>query len=118
MEPKEKKLKNFTKESPLSTNLEDQLLKNPNLGLQDAFKKFRNKKMKKMRHRQKIKKKAKINRSLPNFKEKLRQKFIETALTYTGTPYAKRYHEPGSKLFNSKIFLDCCALIRRVMWDL
>lgn len=29
--------------------------------------------------------------------EKLRLKFVEQAKMYLGVPYARRYHEPGSK---------------------
>lgn len=30
--------------------------------------------------------------------EELRLKFVEQAKMYLGVPYARRYHEPGSKL--------------------
>ena len=65
----------------------------------------------------------------------LRMKFIQQAEKYFGVPYAKKYFEPGSKLYlkkyyfnntvilnliylkapeyNSNIFLDCCGLVRR-----
>lgn len=48
----------------------------------------------------------------------LRRKFVERALAYIGVPYAKRYHGPGSPQCNSPLFLDCCALVRRVVSDL
>lgn len=66
---------------------------------------------------------------------RLRLKFLEQAKKYLGVPYAKKYFQPGStrslhlsispsNLFSlapeyeSKIFLDCCGLVRRVMYDL
>lgn len=48
----------------------------------------------------------------------LRQKFLERAYSYIGVPYAKRYNPPGSEYHDSPLFLDCCALVRRVMKDL
>ena len=33
-------------------------------------------------------------------------------------PYAKRYHQPGDEHYSSPIFLDCCALVRQVVYDL
>ena len=60
---------------------------------------------------------AKKRRS-PEFKEELRQKFIDTAKKYIGVPYKRKYHEKGTELYNSPIFLDCCALVRQVVRDL
>lgn len=48
----------------------------------------------------------------------MREKFIETAKKYFGVPYAKRYHKLGDKLYDSPIFLDCCALVRQVIYDM
>uniref|UniRef100_A0ABM5EKN7 Inactive polyglycylase TTLL10 isoform X1 n=2 Tax=Pogona vitticeps TaxID=103695 RepID=A0ABM5EKN7_9SAUR len=45
-------------------------------------------------------------------------KFLDQAKRYIGVPYAKNYHEPGSPEYESRLFLDCCGLIRRVMQDL
>lgn len=36
-----------------------------------------------------------VDRKNPEFKKKLREKFVETAKKYLGVPYAKRYHKPG-----------------------
>jgi hypothetical protein len=66
---------------------------------------------------------------------RLRLKFLEQAKSYLGIPYARKYFQPGSKRKNrvffffsknislapeyeSKLFLDCCGLVRRVMYDL
>jgi len=82
-------------------------------------------------------------RADPLFRAKLRQKFIDTAHKYIGVvrvgaivdevppplhvccnshtsaqPYAQKYHEPGSELYNAPLFLDCCGLVRQVMDDL
>jgi hypothetical protein len=36
-----------------------------------------------------------------------------------GIPYHRRYHEdPESEFHNAPLFLDCCGLIRRVIFDL
>ena len=60
----------------------------------------------------------KLDRSSAEFRDILRKKFIETAKKYFGVPYAKRFHKPGSELRKSKLFLDCCALIRQIVFDL
>lgn len=67
---------------------------------------------------------------------RLRLKFVEQAKKYLGVPYARKYFEPGSKIkpitsikdfdncicsapeYESKLFLDCCGLVRRVLYDL
>lgn len=60
----------------------------------------------------------KIDRTSPEFKQQLREKFIETAKKYIGVPYAQKYHKPSDKLYSAPLFLDCCALIRQVVFDL
>ncbi len=52
------------------------------------------------------------DRKDPNVKQRLRDKFVETAIKYFGVPYAKRYWQPGEKHYDAPIFLDCCALVR------
>lgn len=54
----------------------------------------------------------------PNFRNRLRQKFIERAKSYIGTPYSKKYHPEGTEYHNSPLFLDCCGLVRRCVNDL
>jgi hypothetical protein len=63
-------------------------------------------------------KQIKIDRSTTEFKEHLREKFIENMKKYIGVPYAKKYHKPGALLYSAPLFLDCCALIRQVVFDL
>jgi len=53
-----------------------------------------------------------MKRRSPEFKEELRRKFVETAKKYFGIPYKRKYHEEGTELYNSPLFLDCCALVR------
>ncbi|OMJ67368.1 hypothetical protein SteCoe_35488 [Stentor coeruleus] len=57
-------------------------------------------------------------RQSDKYKETLRQKFLDKAKSYIGVPYAKRYHEPGTKSYESPLFLDCCALVRQTVDDL
>ena len=59
-----------------------------------------------------------LDRSSVEFRDMLRKKFIETAEKYLGIPYAKQFHKRGDPLRKSKLFLDCCALIRQVVFDL
>eukprot|EP00741_Cyanophora_paradoxa_P010039 tig00000157_g9725.t1 len=54
----------------------------------------------------------------PEQKERIRQKFLERAMSYQGVPYAKRYHEPGTQHYDAPLFLDCCALVRKAVNDL
>lgn len=41
----------------------------------------------------------------------LRQKFINSALSFLGVPYGKKYLEYHPE-YNSSLFLDCCGLVR------
>ncbi|XP_013911852.1 PREDICTED: uncharacterized protein LOC106541050 [Thamnophis sirtalis] len=45
-------------------------------------------------------------------------KFLQQAQSYIGTPYAKKYHQPGSPEYESPLFLDCCGFVRRAVQDL
>lgn len=86
--------------------------------LQDSFNLFRKKKIEKVKYKNYLKDKAKQERSDPKFKEALRAKFVETAKKYFGIPYKRKYHEEGTEMYNSPIFLDCCALVRQCVYDL
>ena len=48
----------------------------------------------------------------------MREKFVETAKKYFGVPYAARYWKEGEKHHGAPLYLDCCALIRQVVYDL
>ncbi|ETE72194.1 Protein polyglycylase TTLL10, partial [Ophiophagus hannah] len=54
----------------------------------------------------------------PDDRWQLRMKFLQQAQSYVGTPYAKKYHQPGSPEYESPLFLDCCGFVRRAMRDL
>jgi len=87
-------------------------------GLQAAFGRFQ-----KARQTQRMEAKRRAQaaadlRRTPEAKAALRAKFVDRALSYIGTPYAQRYHEPGSSLHDAPLFLDCCGLVRRVVRDL
>ncbi|XP_007905131.1 uncharacterized protein LOC103187438 isoform X2 [Callorhinchus milii] len=65
--------------------------------LQEAFRKFRKKRQEKLRNVKSIR----VNpHSVQNEVQlwELRQKFIEQAKHYIGVPYAKKFHDPGTKL--------------------
>jgi len=89
-----------------------------NGSLQDSFNRFRKKKIEKHKYKNYLKEKANIERRDPAFKQRLREKFVETAKKYYGVPYKRKYHEEGTELYNSPLFLDCCALIRQIVYDL
>lgn len=52
----------------------------------------------------------------PEFKEALRNKFIQQAKSYFGVPYAQKYQPEGSPVL--PLYLDCCGLIRQCLKDL
>ena len=54
----------------------------------------------------------------PEQLETLRYKFIELAKKYLGTPYSRSEHPEGSELHNFPIELDCCGLVRQVLYDM
>ena len=60
-------------------------------------------------------KNSNMNRKDPNFKTKLRGKFVEQCKKYFGVPYAKKYWSDGEEHFDAPLFLDCCALIRQAV---
>ncbi|CAF0799755.1 unnamed protein product [Rotaria sordida] len=88
--------------------------------LQEAFQRFREQRMNEicLQQRVELKRKKKICRSDSGRMYRLRLKFVEQAKRYLGIPYAKKYFEPGTSEYESKLFLDCCGLVRRVMYDL
>lgn len=87
--------------------------------LQDHFNRFRKRRTEEIKYKQFLSSKNKnVDRKDPAFKQRLREKFVETAKKYYGVPYAKRYHQPGDPHYNSPIFLDCWALVRQVVYDL
>jgi hypothetical protein len=86
--------------------------------LQDHFKKFKKQRHEKFKYNQYLKNIRIKDRGSKEFQDYLRNKFVETAKKYLGVPYAKRYLKPGDKNYDAPIFLDCCGLVRQVVYDL
>ena len=87
------------------------------LSLQENFKRFRKQKVKERRIMQQNKEELKTKgpRS-QEFKDALREKFINQAKKYIGVPYAERYKKPEDPIL--PLYLDCCGLVRKVVQDL
>jgi hypothetical protein len=64
------------------------------VSIQDAFKRFQKEKFYQLKLNKYLKN-VQVDRKSPEFKQQLREKFIETAKKYIGVPYAKKYHEAG-----------------------
>lgn len=90
----------------------------PKGSLQESFEKFRKKRMEKFKYKKYLKEIKEKDRNSQEFKDELRRKFVETAKKYFGVPYAKRYLQPGEPGYDSPLFLDCCGLVRQVVYDL
>ena len=86
--------------------------------MQAHFKRFLGAKKQDIKYRNYVTEQSLKNRKDPHFKEKLRQKFVETAKKYFGVPYAARYWKQGEKHYGAPLYLDCCALTRQVVYDL
>ncbi|XP_052760665.1 uncharacterized protein LOC128203322 isoform X2 [Mya arenaria] len=65
-----------------------------------------------------LRKRRELRKATPEKMAALRQKFLNQAKKYYGYPYAKKYWAPDSPEYKSKLFLDCCGLVRKVMRDL
>lgn len=89
-----------------------------NISLQEAFKRYREAKQDELRQARLLRKRQELRKADPHKMASLRQKFLNQAKKYYGYPYAKKYWPPDSAEYNSKLFLDCCGLVRRVMRDL
>lgn len=100
-------------------NKENQLLEDlkPKMSIQEAFKKFQKEKFYQLKLNKYLQN-ITVDRTLPDFKQELRQKFVQTAHKYIGVPYAQKYHTKEDALFSAPLFLDCCALIRQCVFDL
>eukprot|EP00697_Spironema_sp_BW2_P010568 gnl/Spiro4/25891_TR12895_c0_g1_i1.p1 gnl/Spiro4/25891_TR12895_c0_g1~~gnl/Spiro4/25891_TR12895_c0_g1_i1.p1 ORF type:complete len:305 (-),score=60.98 gnl/Spiro4/25891_TR12895_c0_g1_i1:115-1029(-) len=94
--------------------------------LRDAFVEFRKKRVELRRQLSASSRAAAAARPVispevrcdPARMQALREKFIQTAMKYIGTPYAKKYCTPDSPQYNSPLFLDCCGLVRQAQRDL
>ena len=78
--------------------------------LQENFKRFRKQKVKERRIMMQNKEElaTKGPRS-QEFKDVLREKFINQAKKYIGVPYAERYKKPEDPV--APLYLDCCGLV-------
>ena len=87
------------------------------LSLQENFKRFRKQKVKERRimlqNKEELKTKGPRSQE---FKDALREKFINQAKKYIGVPYAERYKKPDDPI--APLYLDCCGLVRKVVQDL
>lgn len=43
---------------------------------------------------------------------------MQTAHKYIGVPYNKKFHSEGDALYDAPLFLDCCGLIKQIVFDL
>lgn len=80
--------------------------------LQDSFSKF-------LQQKRMERKLMKNNSHAPRseeYKQALREKFIETAKKYIGVPYAAKYAPPDEP--PAPLYLDCCGLVRHVVKEL
>jgi len=96
--------------------------KNSTPNLQDSFQRFQKLKIGQLKQQKKLKKaqrkQRQKDRAKPQNMWNLRMRFLYELKKYLGVPYAKRYFKPGEPEYESKIFLDCCGLVRRVLWNL
>ena len=84
--------------------------------LQANFMKFREQKIRERKIMKLCQQSNGENRRSQEFKDALRQKFIDTAKRYLGVPYALRYKNPEDPV--APLYLDCCGLVRQVVQDL
>ena len=115
----------MNKENELHNSGEDQITEKPVLTELDFFQKKNNKTdlsshfKKFMKSKKQGRKVTKVDEErTPEFKQKLREKFLETAKKYLGVPYGARFWKEGEEHHNAPLYLDCCALIRQIVNDL
>jgi len=89
-----------------------------NQDLRANFERFKKQKVEQIKYRKYVTEQATVDRKDPLVKKRLREKFLETAKKYFGVPYAKRYFNPGEVHYDAPIFLDCCALVRQITYDM
>ncbi|TNJ29799.1 hypothetical protein GMRT_11495 [Giardia muris] len=85
------------------------------MSLQESFLVFLEKKR---AERAQMRARAKTNERTPEERQALRRQFVEKALSYCGTPYSRKEHPEGSELATWPIQLDCCGLVRQVLYDM
>jgi len=91
---------------------------NQSTNIGDKFESFRAERMREHRLAKFMARKQRSARKTPAAMDRLRSKFVAQCKKYTGVPYARKYHEPGTPDHDAPLFLDCCALVRRAVDDL
>ncbi|XP_033764222.1 uncharacterized protein LOC117345280 [Pecten maximus] len=86
--------------------------------LQESFIKFKKQRQKELRDEKRLRERCLRKQGDVEHMNKLRKKFVKRAKKYFGTPYAKKYWSPDQPEYKSRLFLDCCGLVRQVMRDL
>eukprot|EP00037_Helgoeca_nana_P019044 m.184312 g.184312 ORF g.184312 m.184312 type:complete len:284 (-) comp24693_c0_seq1:3958-4809(-) len=91
--------------------------------LQDSFKEFQKRRKEYFKRSKGLAKQEAENRPpqvrTQEYKDDLRQKFMDRALGYQGVPYHGRFHpDPADPHHNAPLYLDCCGLVRRAQRDL
>ncbi len=86
--------------------------------LRANFERFKKQKVEQIKYRKYVTEQTTVDKKDPAVKKRLREKFLETAKKYFGVPYAKRYFQPGEPLYDAPMFLDCCALVRQITYDM
>jgi hypothetical protein len=85
--------------------------------LQDNFKRFRDQKIRERQLMSQCRKDREGgSKRSQEFKDALREKFVEQAKKYIGVPYAERYKAPDAPV--APLYLDCCGLVRQCVQDL
>lgn len=102
------------KSSTKFNNLDDTSITQPSL--QQSFAKFlETKKLERKLNKQLLLNRQNLTRN-QQYKDQLRQKFIDCAKGYIGIPYAKKYQPEDAPEY--PLYLDCCGLVRQVLKDL
>lgn len=83
------------------------------VSLQEAFSKFRTRKILELKLTR-FNQNEGLHRS-SEYKSSLRNEFIQSAMSYLGVPYSRRYKEEGDS--EAPLYLDCCGLVRRAVQD-
>ena len=91
----------------------DAVTNGSSVSLQEAFSKFRSRKIQELKLAR-FNQRENLNRS-QEYKDSLRAAFIQSAMSYLGVPYSKRYKEEGTE--DAPLYLDCCGLVRRIVQD-
>ncbi|EGR31540.1 tubulin-tyrosine ligase family protein, putative [Ichthyophthirius multifiliis] len=71
-----------------------------------------------MKNAKYLKQQKQEERKTQDFKDNLRKKFTDQCKKYFGVPYHQKYWSEGEEYHNAPLYLDCCGLIRQVVYDL